>query len=441
MILKKYFSEKNVRSTKALKNIISSFIIKGISIVINLALIPLTINYLSPTKYGVWLTISSIIGWLSFFDIGLGHGLRNKLAEAIAKDDMRKAKSYVSTAYLSISIFCFVLFALFLIINQFLNWNTLLNIPAQVDEDLKKLALIIFSMFSIQFILQLINSILLGSQQSAKVSLFNMISNLIVLIAISILMRLAKESLFYVAFIFSITPVLTLAVVNIYYFKNNFKEFSPNIKSFDFRVLKDVLNLGIKFFIIQVSVLIFYQTSNLLICRYFSPELVTPYNIAFRYFGIITMIFSIITSPYWSAYTEAYIKQDIEWIKKSINQIIKTWLILVVIAILMLIFSEYAYHLWVGDKVKIDFKLSLFMMLYTIVISFGNIYIMVLNGIGKIKLQMIVNIIGMIIFIPLSYFLAVTLKLGIVGIIISTIICSAYGAIIAPFEVRKVLAR
>ena len=439
MIFRNFFSNTHVRSAKAIKNIISSFIIKGVSIAINLALVPLTINYLNPTKYGVWLTISSMVTWISFFDIGLGNGLRNKLTEAISQNDIVKAKSYVSTAYFSISILCCVLFAVFIVINQFLNWNTLLNIPVEVDENLKTLMLILFSMFSIQFILQLINSIFLSNQMSAKVSFYNMLSNLLILIVISLLVKFTNESLFNIAFVFSLIPVMVLAGINFYYFKNNFNGYAPNLKSFDVSVLKDVLSLGFKFFIIQVSVLIFYQTTNFLISRYFSPELVTPYNIAFRYFGIITMIFSIFVSPYWSAITEAYVKQDFIWIKKSVKQLFLMWIVLVVISIVMLLFSNYAYRLWIGDKIEVDFKLSLFMMLYTILMSFGNIFIVVLNGIGKIRLQMIVNIIGMIVFIPMSYYLAVVLKLEVVGIIISTIVCSLYGPLIAPLQVKRLL--
>lgn len=436
---RKYLNKSDARSAKTIKNIFSSFIIKGFSIVINLALIRITINYLSADKYGVWLTISSMLGWINFFDVGLGHGLRNKLAESFARDEMDKAKSYVSTAYISITILCIFLFAIFLVINHFLNWNSLLNVPDRIDENLSSIAIIVFSMFSLQFILQLINSIFLSNQQSYKASLINMLSNLFILIGIFLLMTFTEESLYNIALVFSMVPVLVFVVINIYHFKVPFKNFSPSIRFFDRAALKDVLHLGVKFFIIQVTVLIFFQTSNFLICRYFSPELVTPYNIAFRYFGIVTMAFSIIMVPHWSAYTEAYVKQDFPWIKKTIKRSLRIWLLFVAGSILMLVFSDYAYKLWLGTDLKIDFEISFFMMLYAIVLTFSSIFIMFINGIGDIKLQMIVNIIGMILFIPLSYFLAKVINLGIVGIIISTIICSGYGFIVAPFQVRRIL--
>jgi O-antigen/teichoic acid export membrane protein len=62
MISKIAFLKEDNRTARAYKNILASFAIKSLSVVINLALVPLTINYLSPTKYGIWLTISSMLG-------------------------------------------------------------------------------------------------------------------------------------------------------------------------------------------------------------------------------------------------------------------------------------------------------------------------------------------------------------------------------------------
>ena len=55
----------NSRSIIVKKNIIASFFLKCISILVSLQVVPLTITYINPTKYGIWLTLSSIIAWLS----------------------------------------------------------------------------------------------------------------------------------------------------------------------------------------------------------------------------------------------------------------------------------------------------------------------------------------------------------------------------------------
>ena len=54
-------SRGDVRSIRAKRNIIGSLLIKGWSILVQLILVPLTMDYLSPEVYGIWLTVSSIM--------------------------------------------------------------------------------------------------------------------------------------------------------------------------------------------------------------------------------------------------------------------------------------------------------------------------------------------------------------------------------------------
>lgn len=82
-----YLNDGQERSVKAKKNILGALLIRGTSILISLAMVPLTIDYVNPSRYGIWLTLSSIVGWFAFFDIGLTQGLRNKFAEALAEGD------------------------------------------------------------------------------------------------------------------------------------------------------------------------------------------------------------------------------------------------------------------------------------------------------------------------------------------------------------------
>lgn len=77
--------DRDRRSSLVRKNIAGSILIKGWGCIVQLLLVPATLKSLNQYEYGVWLTISSILLWVDQFDIGLGNGLRNKLAEAVAK--------------------------------------------------------------------------------------------------------------------------------------------------------------------------------------------------------------------------------------------------------------------------------------------------------------------------------------------------------------------
>lgn len=425
------------RSVKAKKNILAAFLIKGGSIIISLMLVPLTIHYVSPAQYGIWITLSSIIGWFGFFDIGFGNGLRNKFAESIAQGEDEKARIYVSTTYAILAIIVSLVLTIFLCVNPFLNWSKILNAPSIMAGELSTLALIVFVFFCLQFVLQLITTVLTADQQPAKASLFNFYGSLFSILVIFILTKTTSGNLIYLGTVLGFTPIAVLIVSSIWFYSRKYKKFAPSLKYVKFSYARDLMTLGIKFFLLQIAGIVLYQTSNIIIAQLFGASEVTPYNIAYKYFGIIPMIMGIILSPFWSAYTEAWVKKDTIWIKKSLKKLKLVWASLSILTLIMLLSSNLVYRMWVGDEIVIPFTISLALAIYVIILAWTNIYSLFLNGAGKIKLQLYVSLLGMLINIPMAIYLGK--KLGIAGIILSTIILCLINMVIEPIQTHKLI--
>jgi O-antigen/teichoic acid export membrane protein len=82
----------------------SSFIAKALNILISFLSVPLTVHYLGAERYGVWLTISSLITWMSMTDFGLaGNALVNVLAETHGREDRKGAQQYSASAFWALS--------------------------------------------------------------------------------------------------------------------------------------------------------------------------------------------------------------------------------------------------------------------------------------------------------------------------------------------------
>lgn len=433
------FGEGHERTNRAKKNIAASFVIKGLSILISLLLVPMTINYVNPTRYGIWITLSSIIGWFAFFDIGFGNGLRNKFAEAKARGDEELARTYVSTTYAILSVIIGVVLVLFLLINPFLNWAKLLNASPEMAGELSILALIVFTFFCLQFVLQLITTILTADQKPAKSSFFNLLGSAFSLIVIFIITKTTQSSLLYLGIALGLAPALVLAVSSLWFYTRDYKNYAPSFKFIKFSYAKDLMNLGIKFFIIQIAALILYQTNNIIIAQLYGPEDVTTYNIAFKYFGIIPMAFSIVTAPFWSAYTEAYFKKETEWIKKTIKSLIIIWVIICLLSVIMLIFSNVIYRVWIGNSIKVPFGLSLVCALYGIIITWSNIFLNFINGIGKVSMQLYLAVFVILINIPLAIYLSKHLHIGISAVLLATCIVFSIFAIVIPIQYKKII--
>ena len=84
-------------------NIVYSFLLKIIGVLLSFFLFPLTMNYLTAIEYGIWVTLVSMINWINMFDVGIGLGLRNKLAEAVSKNDLIEIREYISTGVFAVS--------------------------------------------------------------------------------------------------------------------------------------------------------------------------------------------------------------------------------------------------------------------------------------------------------------------------------------------------
>jgi O-antigen/teichoic acid export membrane protein len=439
-IFTKFLTEGHSRTLLAKKNIIASFGIKGLSILIQFSLVPLTLNYLGTEKYGIWMTLSSVIAWFSLLDIGLGNGLRNKLSEALAENNLELSKTYISTTYAALIIIMVTVYVMFLLINPLLSWDIILNTDKEAAKELSLISLIIFSFFAMRFVLKLIGTIFKANQLPFLNEMLQLIGNFLILVAIFVISKYSSGSLVYLSIAFSAVPVLILLLATIYFFNNKYKAYKPSYKNIDFKFFKPLAGLGMKFFVIQLAALVIFSTDNLIITQLLGPEFVTPYNISFKYFSIPIVLFAIIIGPFWSAFTEALKIKDISWITISLKKLILIWLFLIVLIIGMVLVSDRCYKLWIGDSIIIPTTLTIIMGLYVIIMSWNTIYANFLNGAGKISLQIYYSLIGMVINIPLSILFSRNLDMGVSGVVLASCLSLSGGFIFGPIQTLKILS-
>ncbi len=437
--IKNFFLTGEKRSIHAKKSILSLILVRGLTLPISFILIPLTIRYVDSESYGIWLTITSIVAWMNFFDIGINNGLRNKLAESIAKDDRELSKKYVSTTYAILGGISGAIFILFLIANQFMNWSVILNTKTALAGELSKVALIVVGYFCLKFVLSTVNIILLADQQPAKASLRGFIEQLTSLIVIFILTRYTEGSLLNLAYGLCIAPIIVLVLFNADLFLGRYKDIKPSFSSIDLSLTKSLMGIGMKFFIIQIAGVIQFQTANFIIIHYFGAGDVTVYNIVFKYFSVLTILMTIFTTPFWSAVTNAYVLKDYKWIKDSERKYRMVAIGFTLLGVVMLFLSNYAYDLWLGkERIFIPFTISALMLLFTIITFFGGIYCTILNGISALNIQYKASMISPLLFLGTSYVFIKYLGWGVNSIILASIISNFNAFILAPLQYIKI---
>ncbi len=429
------------RSVKAKKNIAGLFVLRGVNSLVSLMLVPLTLAYLDKERFGIWVTLTSVIGWAGFLDIGLGNGLRNKLAESIAKEDEQIARIYVSTTYTFIAIIAVAVIVVFSMINPLLSWSAILNTPPTMEAELHILALVVLTGFCLKLLFGLINTVLVAHQRPAAAGAIDALVGMVSLVAVWILTKTVDGSLFWLGVAITAPMVIVPLIANIWFFSNRYRRISPNVRQVQRGHMRDLVDLGVRFFILQLSGIVVFSTASLLIAQIFGPGDVTPFNIAFKYYGVAATGFTIVLTPFWSAYTDAYVTGDLKWISRSFQRLKILWVGLVVAVIIMTAFADLFYPILIRGKadVHIPFLLSAFTGVYVLVLMWCTMYVNFINGVGKIRLQLWGAIITALMVIPLEVVFAKACGLGTAGVSLGMALSLLPWCFVWPLQVRKIL--
>lgn len=441
MISFKNIFQGNERTTIVKKNIIASLVIKGISIIVSLMLVPITLGYISNEMYGIWLTLSSVMLWLNFFDVGFTLGLKNKLAEAIALEDWVRGKTLVSTTYFMMCIIFIPLCIILELCIPLVNWSSFLNVNPIYNEEITNVLYVLVIFFCLQMIANVLTAVIAAFQKVALSSLFPVIGNVISLFIIFLLTKYCPPSLISLAFAISVMPVFVFITASIFLYHNQFRKVAPSIKTINTHYIKDLFSLGARFFLIQIQFVVLYQCTNILISNVSGPEEVTSYNIAYKYLNIGMMVFSIILSPLWPAFTDAYTKKDYVWMQRVYHKMSKFYIVSVLVMLFMVVASPIIYKLWINNKAEVSWALTITVCLYVIIYNWNSLQVNLINGIGTVKLQTYVTLTGLVMHIPLSIILGKYCNMGAIGVVISMIVINTIYSTIFTIQINKILKR
>lgn len=404
------------KDSKMFNNIIGTTVIKCVSLLLNIYSITAYLHYFNGNQkiYGVWLTILSILNWVVNFDLGIGNGLRNRLAEAIAAKNDGKVKTLISSAYILLSIVSIIVFCFISVIACFLDWNKILNVDESIVANAVLCKAVIISLFGlcIHFILKLIISILYALKETALGSLVPLLVNILIVVYSVVMQNSNAEiAILKVSIAYAITMIFPLIIITVFVFHFKLPESRPTLRHYNHELAKSILSLGGQFFLIQILLLIINSTNEFIIVRIANPEAVVTYNIYFRLFSAIIALFSVIINPVWSSISVCYAKKDLNgilWRKKAITIIAVIFSIgSFVVSFMLQFFVNILYH---ESSLIVVKWYSVLFAIYTSVMLFVNSTSCVENGINDLKPQIIGNIIAASLKIPLVYVIFIYTK-------------------------------
>jgi O-antigen/teichoic acid export membrane protein len=414
-----------------------AFVFKVVGVAASFLYLPLMIRYLGLELFGIWTTLLSVMSWVLFFDLGVGSGVRNKVAEALGKNDRKEARNYVASGYTLIGILAAIVWIMAMVTSSYVSWQTTFNTSAVSESTLRSTVQIALSFFLLNFWIGLIGAVLSALQKISMVALCQMMSNIFALVFVFLLTKNANPSLPTMASIYGTSLILANMLMSIWFYKKH--GYIRPCFYLDRMHIKPLVTLGVQFFLIQIAVLVIFATDKLLITQIFGPEYVVQYEVVFKLFSVITFIHALISAPLWSAYTDAIQRCDAQWIHQMLNRQKKIYVAIVAASMMLALCANNIIEVWIGEGTIIPASLISSMLAFVLISTWNNIYAMFINGVGKLKVQLYTAVVGMLINIPLALFFTKGLGIGVSGVVIATCVSLGLASLMLPLQTRYIL--
>jgi len=394
---------------------------RAISLLTLLVSVPLTVNYLGTERYGLWVTISSLLALLSFADLGIGNGLLNAITQCHGRDDREAARQYVASGLLILTGVALLLALILGIAYPWISWKAIFNVsdPKAVAEAGPATA-VFLACFLANIPLSVVQKVQQGYQEGFIDSAWLAAGKLLALIGLLLVISF-KGGLPWLVLALAGSPVLVACANGIALFAFRKPFLRPRLSDATWAYGRRVLDIGFLFFIVQTAAAVAYSADNFIVAHFIGPQAVAEYSVVYQMSSLGPVLLSMFLIPLWPAYGEAIVRGDSQWVRTTFRRSIAIGLsVNVPYALLLMFYGNVAIHLWVGNKITASFMVLVAFAIWTMMNSFSGAMAALLNGANAMRFQAVCAVLMACLNLLLSIIL--TKSIGLSGVIWGSII-------------------
>jgi O-antigen/teichoic acid export membrane protein len=379
-------SEEQARRNRLLiTGVLSGVAVKGVALLFTLITVPMTLHYLGPVRYGVWVTMISILSWLSMVDLGLANGLTTLLSLARAEDHIEQARNYVSAAFWGLVSIAVLLGLIALLLMSRLNWGVIFNLGhARLVGEVSDAMAIAIAIFLLNLPLAVTQRIYLACQRGSTANCWQLVSSFAGVVGIYLVTKLQGN---LVALVIGYSGAqLFVGIMNICWL---FWRVEPGLRPSVAPSLIDaraVLKIGGLFFFNQIATMVVFQKDNVLITHYLGPASGAKFSIVWQMFLYLNVVNMLIAPYLGPAFGEAYAKNDVAWMRVVARRYLICTMAFALLAVSFIsLFYQEILRFWVGRDIVPRFTLIAWLSALTMILSVQWPINSLLNGAGKLR--------------------------------------------------------
>jgi len=405
------------RSRERLRRIghtaIASAFSRAVNILSGLLSVPVTLTYLGQEQFGLWMTLTGFVAFLSFTDMGLGIGLQNALTACHGKDDRTEPSKLISTTLFMLFLICCVLSAFAWYALPYLPLGGLVKVQSkEAVAMLLPTTQAIIIVFGCSLPLGIIQRILDAYQEGFLSNVLLSVGRILGFASIFVCVAL-NYPLPIMAALYMGLPFVFFAIAGLYIFWKR-PWLRPRFRGIQFTKAKQIGSVGGLALLAQLGASIMTTGPLFLLSSQFGAEAVAPFAITQRMLGGFSMVLSVAMSPLWPAYGEALARGDLKWIKATFKRsiVMSATIILPVFAVTTF-YGIPIIKWWITEQKSVpDWSLLMACNVWMLFMAWNRACAMLLNGLNHFKGQSIYGLLLPIVAIVAGYYASFEFKLS-----------------------------
>ena len=412
------------RQIGILQGIVTSLGNRFVGLLVNFLSVPLTIGYLGPERYGAWVTLGSLLAWLSLMDLGLHGGLTNAITSAVSQERPDLARTHLSNGVFLLSLSAMTIGLAAYLIWPFVGWGAIFGLSSEkAQTEIGPAVAAALLIFLMQVPLTVSGKVYLAHQEGKIGNYWGAAGNVLSLLALLIVTR-TQGGLPWLVIAVSGTSMLVNFASTLWLFSYYKPLLSPRLRHINFSMMRSVMHVGGQFFLIQIMALVTFQTDNFFVSHYLGAARVPEYSLTYSLFNYTSLPQNLLFSYLWTAYAEAITRNDIAWVKKTLhlNLVIGVAFTVVMTAGLAFIAKPFI-GWWGGPTVAPSSALIAWMAAWSVINAYTNPIACMLAAASHLREQIRYAAIATVSNVFLSFFLVQ--HVGVHGVIAATVISYA----------------
>lgn len=430
------------RNRRAGLSAIAGLAARGSSFVVILVTVPLTLDFLGPVRFGLWMTIASVVSLLGATDLGIGNGVLNNVSHAFGENDTMAARRFLASGFVALFGVAAVFGILFLFAYPVLPWAEIYNVTADpiASSEAGPASAAFMATFLVGMPLGLVGQVRSAYQegfvQSAYAGLGNVMTLVLLLLAIG-----ARASLPVLVLAIAAGPIIA-AIINLAALVGIQRPWlMPRRSDVTIGALRSVVSVGLAFMVLQIAYVVGFSADRLVAAQIVGPVAVADYSVVYRLFMIPAALAGVALVPLWPAYREAIARADISWVRLTLKRsLLFTLVATIPLAVTLTLLGPAVVRVWTQGAVIPADALYPALGAFTVVLAVASALHMLLNGAQAMRFQVPTMVSMAALNIAASIYLAS--RIGVAGVALGSVIAVVVALIIPDlFYVPRLLRR